>query len=264
MPICLAEVAISLATRMSSICARVNTCRCFQRRIGSATASGSAPSRNLHQHGVDVVVAGLRRLHRLQQARHAGAVQRRVGRGAGAVVDDGVVVLQELRLLRVLERDEHHRVAARRHHAPGQPDHGVVVAADAQRVAELEAGLHVGHRLVVVARDVAARHQETRLAGLAGLEAHHHGAHVGVALAHLHGEVGDVGGARHALHAAHARGRCRRAGWTTRRRGLACLSAPPTGRRRCCSAARAHRRPCRGRCRPSTASRRSAGPGRSR
>ena len=46
MPICFAEVAISLATRMSSICARVNTCRCFQRRMGSATASGSAPSRN--------------------------------------------------------------------------------------------------------------------------------------------------------------------------------------------------------------------------
>ena len=77
------------------------------------------------------------------------------------------------------------------------------MAADAQRVADLEAGLHVGHRLVVVARDVAARHQETRLTGLAGLEAHHHGAHLGVALAHLHREVGDVGGARHALHAAH-------------------------------------------------------------
>jgi hypothetical protein len=31
----------------------------------------------------------------------------------GAVVQDGVVVLQELRLLRVLDRNEHHRVAAR-------------------------------------------------------------------------------------------------------------------------------------------------------
>jgi hypothetical protein len=77
------------------------------------------------------------------------------------------------------------------------------MAADAQRVADLEAGLDVGHRLVVVARDVAARDQKTRLARLARLKPDHHGAHIGVALAHLHGEVGDVGGARHALHAAH-------------------------------------------------------------
>ena len=73
----------------------------------------------------------------LEQAGHAGAVERRVGGGARALVDDGVVVLEELRLLRVLERDEHHRVAAGGHHAPGQADHGVVVAADADAVAEL-------------------------------------------------------------------------------------------------------------------------------
>ena len=42
MKICLAEVAISLATRMSSMSARVYASRCFQRRISPATAASSA------------------------------------------------------------------------------------------------------------------------------------------------------------------------------------------------------------------------------
>ena len=109
-----------------------------------------------------------------------GRFKRRVGRRARALVQDRVVVLQELRLLGVLQRDEDHRVAARGHHALGQAHHGVIVAPDADAVAELEAGAHVGHRLVVAARDVAAGHQVARLTRLARLEAHHHGAHVAV------------------------------------------------------------------------------------
>jgi hypothetical protein len=62
--------------------------------------------------------------------------------------DDGVVVLEELRLLRVLERDEDHRVAAGGHHAPRQADHFVIVAADADAFAQLETGLDVGDGLV--------------------------------------------------------------------------------------------------------------------
>jgi hypothetical protein len=89
-----------------------------------------------HQHGVDGVAAGLRGVDRIQQPGHTGPVEGRVGRGARAVLYDGVVVLEELRLLRVLERDEHHRVAAGGHHAPRQPDHGVLVAADAHAVAQ--------------------------------------------------------------------------------------------------------------------------------
>ena len=41
MKICLDEVAISLATRISSICALVYACKCFQRRIWLATACSS-------------------------------------------------------------------------------------------------------------------------------------------------------------------------------------------------------------------------------
>ncbi|MCY1362962.1 hypothetical protein D9M69_497040 [compost metagenome] len=43
MPICLAELAISFTTKMSSMPSRVYTLRCFQRRIGSATCSGVKP-----------------------------------------------------------------------------------------------------------------------------------------------------------------------------------------------------------------------------
>ena len=90
------------------------------------------------QDDVHVAAAGLARLHRLEQSRHAGAVERRIGGGARALVDERVVVLEELHFLRVLERDEDHRVAARRHHAPGQADHRVLVAADADALVERE------------------------------------------------------------------------------------------------------------------------------
>ena len=42
----------------------------------------------------------------------------------------GGVVFQELRFLRILQGNENHRVAAGGNHAPGQPDHGVIVAAN--------------------------------------------------------------------------------------------------------------------------------------
>lgn len=67
-----------------------------------------------------------------------------------------VVVLEELRRLRVVQPDEDHRVAAGGHHAPGQSDDGAVVAADAQGVAQTKAGGDVGHGLVVPPRDASA------------------------------------------------------------------------------------------------------------
>ena len=43
MAICLAAVAISFSIKMLCICTRVYTLRCFQRLMGSATASGLVP-----------------------------------------------------------------------------------------------------------------------------------------------------------------------------------------------------------------------------
>ena len=112
MPICLAEVAISLATRMSSISARVQAVRCFQRSdfsldfIGGRVAGGEAD-----QHGIDIVAGGLAGQHGIEQTGDAGAVERRVGSGAGTLGDQAVVVLEKLDFLRILERDEDHRVA---------------------------------------------------------------------------------------------------------------------------------------------------------
>jgi hypothetical protein len=49
-----------------------------------------------------------------------------------------------------------------------RPDHAVFVAADADALAQLEAGGEVGHRLVMAARDLPAGDQIAGLAGLAG------------------------------------------------------------------------------------------------
>ncbi len=116
---------------------------------------------------------------------------------------DGVVVLEELRLLGILERNEHHRVAAGGHHAPGQPDDGVLIAADGETITQFEAGGDVGHRLVVTARDLASGDQIGRPSGgthAAGRDADHHGPDIALALAYLHGQVGHVGGLGDARH----------------------------------------------------------------
>ena len=70
--------------------------------------------------------------------------------------------------------------------------------------ADPEAGRHIGHRLVVAARDMPAGDEIAGLAGLAGAARHDaddHGPHIAFAPAYLHGEVGDVGGPGHAGHA---------------------------------------------------------------
>ena len=87
--------------------------------------------RNLNKHCIDVVIGVLRSQDGIKQARHAGSIQDRIGNCAGTLVEDGVVILEKLGFLRILERDENHRVATRRHHPPGQANHAIVVAADA-------------------------------------------------------------------------------------------------------------------------------------
>ncbi len=151
-----------------------------------------------HQHGVDGVAAGLRRLDGVEQSGDAWTIERRIAGAAGALVDDGVVVFEELRLLRVLERDEDHRVAAGRHHPPRQTDHDVVVPANTNAVANREAGAHVRHRFVVTACHTPTGNQVERFTGLTRHEADDHGAHVRRAAADLHREVGHVGGLRDA------------------------------------------------------------------
>ena len=161
---------------------------------------GVVPGPDAHQHSIHSGVAALRGDDRLQQSRHAGAVEEGVRLGASAALPDGVVVLEKLRCLRVLERDEYHGVAAGRDHAPCEPDHGVGVAPDLDALSQRQPAGDVGHGLVVAARDVAPCHQigrPARCACLARRDADHHGAHVVAILAHLHGEVGDIGRLQH-------------------------------------------------------------------
>ena len=78
-----------------------------------------------------------------------------------------------------------------------------MVAADFQLVAQLESGSDICHRLVVAARDLPPGNQLRRPAGrsrLARRDAHHHGAHILVASADLHGQIGHIGSLLHAGH----------------------------------------------------------------
>ena len=168
---------------------------------------GACARRNLHQHGIDRGVATLGGNHRVQQARHAGAVQRGALRRARALGKDGVVVFQKLGLLRVLDRDKNHGISARGHHAPGQPHHGVNIAANADALTQPKPGSHIDHGFVMATRQTPPLHQVTGLARMAcavGRDTHHHGAHiVGLAIAcgtDLHGQVGHIGHAGHAWH----------------------------------------------------------------
>ena len=138
--------------------------------------------------------AGLARLHRLEEAGHARAVERRIGRGARAFVEQGIVVLEELHFLGVLQGYEDHRVAPRRHRAAGQPDDRVLVPADADPLVQPEPGPLIGDRLVVGAGDRAPGHQLARLAGAPRLEADQHHAHVAAGVLDLHVQIGDVAG----------------------------------------------------------------------
>ena len=104
----------------------------------------------------------------------------------------------------ILERNEYHRVAAGRHHAPCQPHDDVMIAANGKTITQFEAGGDVGHRLVVTARDLASSDEIRRPSGCSpqrtGRDADHHGAYITLALAYLHGQVGHVrclGDSRH-------------------------------------------------------------------
>ena len=96
----------------------------------------------------------------------------------------------------ILERNEYHRVAAGRHHAPCQPHDGVMISANGKTISQFEAGGDVGHRLVVTARDLASSDEIRRPSGCSpqrtGRDADHHGAYITLALAYLHGQVGHV------------------------------------------------------------------------
>jgi hypothetical protein len=153
-----------------------------------------------HQHGIDGPAAGLRGLDRVEQARDARAIERGIARGPRPLVHDGVVVLQELRLLRVLEGYEDHRVAARGHHPPRQSHHDVLVPANANPIPDCEPGAHIRHRFVVTAGHTPSGNQVPRLARLARHETDDHGAHVRPASANLHREIRHVGRLCNARH----------------------------------------------------------------
>ncbi len=140
MPIWRAEVAISLPTRMPSIWARVIDRQPLPAPDGFGHFVRRVAGREGHEHGIDVGVRALRGQHRIEQAGHAGTVQRRVGLGAAPALPDGVVVLQELGLLPSLSgmntigspEDETIRL--------GEADDGVVIASDPEPVADSEPG----------------------------------------------------------------------------------------------------------------------------
>ena len=162
---------------------------------------------NLYQHRVDVRVHALRSDHRVQQPRCPRAVKSGVCGGSPPLPDDGVVVLQELRFLRILQGNENHRIAAGRDHSSGQADHGVVVAADPQAVTKRKPGGDIGDRFVMAAGDLASGDENrwpTGRAGLSRRDAGDHRAHVPLTLAHLHGEIGNAGRASYARHSANA------------------------------------------------------------
>ena len=104
-------------------------------------------------------------------------------------------------MLSVLDRNEDHRIAVRRHHATGQPHHGVVVATNGDSVAYREARLHVGHRFVVSLGDGSPGDQKGRATRPSALVARDHHTHVLAAAADLHREIGHVAGLRHARQA---------------------------------------------------------------
>ena len=101
----------------------------FPHGIGHLIGMGAGTQAN--EYGVHGVAACLRCLDGRQQTRHARPVECRVGSSALAVLHNGVVVLEELGFLRILQGDEHHGVAAGGDHAARQADNGVAVAANA-------------------------------------------------------------------------------------------------------------------------------------
>ncbi len=110
-------------------------CRCFQRRIDfwPPRSAAVARLRPVTSTAFTLRLALCEAMHGVQQARHAGTIERRIGRRCVAgSLQNGVVVLEELGLLGILERDEYHRVAARGHHAPRQANDGVIVTANAR------------------------------------------------------------------------------------------------------------------------------------
>jgi len=117
--------------------------------MSCAVAAGGVALGGAHQDSIDAVIAGLRGIDRVEQARYTGAVEVGVGRIARPITDEGIVVLEELRLLGILEGNENHRVAARRDHTPGQSHHVVVVAANTDAAAQGEACFDIGNGLVV-------------------------------------------------------------------------------------------------------------------
>ncbi|EXI83262.1 MAG: hypothetical protein AW10_00093 [Candidatus Accumulibacter appositus] len=157
--------------------------------------------REPQQDHIHCPAVGLAGLHRLEQSRHSRAVERRIGCDARALVEQRVVVLEELHFLRIAQRDEDHRVAARRHHAAGQPDHGVLMTPDANAFAEAEAALDIGDRLVARTRDWTPSNEVARLAEVPWLEADKHHAYVAALVFDLHRQIGDVAGFDHPLDA---------------------------------------------------------------
>ena len=106
--------------------------------------------------------------HRIEKTGRPWTIEGRVPGSSAALLDNGIVVFQELRFLRILERDEHHRVA------------------------EFKSGGDIGDGLIVVARDLPTGDEIAGLpvfAGAAGHDADHHGTHVALTLPYLLGNI---------------------------------------------------------------------------
>ena len=65
-------------------------------------------------------------------------------------------------------------------------------------IAKLETSFKVSHRFVMVAGDVAASHQISRLSRLPRLKTDNHGPNIGIVQANLHGQISHIGGAGYA------------------------------------------------------------------
>ena len=99
--------------------------------------------------------------------------------------------------MRILEWDEHHWVATGGHHAAGQANYCVMVAANFHLIAQPKPGGDVRDRLIVATCNLAPRDQlrwPTRCSRFACRNAHDHGAHILFTSSDLHGQVGHIGG----------------------------------------------------------------------
>jgi len=124
---------------------------------------GIGSGKKAHKDNVGIRIGAPRRDDAVERSGDARPVERRIRRSPAALPEDGVAVLEELRLLRILQRDEGHRIASRGEHAPGESGDGVAVPADADRISEPEPRCFVDHGLLVATGGILPRRQKPGL-----------------------------------------------------------------------------------------------------